>query len=74
MVFHYSNTEEYKPEFTSIIRPNSGSEIGVLLEKYGAQPQGLKDVMILAPVNKVEQRKKDFPGIQIKRFIVKYKS
>ncbi|MGB8215003.1 MAG: hypothetical protein WCE68_15755 [Anaerolineales bacterium] len=66
MVFHYSKTEEYRPEFTSILQPNTGTEVGGLLEKYGAQPQGLKDVLILAPVNKVEKRKKEFSGLSVK--------
>ncbi|MGQ4807801.1 hypothetical protein NKDENANG_01161 [Candidatus Entotheonellaceae bacterium PAL068K] len=37
VIFHYSPTEDYKPEFTSLTHPNSAADqLAVLQERYGA--------------------------------------
>lgn len=66
VVFHYSPTEDYKPEFTSMVSPNSEvSQLAVLRERYGAEPTSLNDVVILTSAAKVEERKAEYPGITV---------
>lgn len=67
VIFHYSPTQDYAPEFTSMINANSvNEEISILREHYKAKPQALKDVLILAPANKVEDRRAEYPDIEVK--------
>ena len=64
--FHYSSTLDYKPEFTSMVRPNMNQEqIALLKERYDAAPKGLSDTVILVPASKVAERKKEYPGIEV---------
>lgn len=66
VIFHYSPTQDYAPEFTSMIQANSvEEEIHVLRERYKANPAALKDVLILTPANKVAERKAEFPEIEV---------
>ena len=67
VIFHYSPTQDYAPEFTSMIHANSvGEEIRILRERYKANPNALKDVLILTPANKVEDRRAEYPEIEVK--------
>lgn len=66
VVFHYSPTEDYKPEFTSMVHPNTDeSQIELLRDRYGAAPTRLEDVVILTSTTKVEERQAEYPGIQV---------
>lgn len=66
VIFHYSPTEDYHPEFTSMFNPNSvKEELQILKEKYGGKPKGLQDIIILAPADKVEERQSEYPDIQV---------
>jgi hypothetical protein len=66
VIFHYSPTLDYRPEFTSMVAPNSSSaEVTTLRERYGAEPRGLEDVVILTPAAKVDERQKEYPGIPV---------
>src|SRR5262249_18505043 len=66
VIFHYSPTMDYRPEFTSMIYPNSVEEqIRQLRDNYGAEPQGLSDVLLLAPAEKVRARKAEYPDIEV---------
>jgi len=66
VIFHYSPTMDYLPEFTSMVAPNSdATQIAVLKETFGAEPRALKDVVLLAPADKVEERKREYPGIEV---------
>ena len=66
VIFHYSPTQDYKPEFTSMIAVNDDEkQLQVLKEHYGAEPACLKDVVLLTPVDKLEQRKEEYPGIDV---------
>lgn len=66
VVFHYSRTMDYAPEFTSMARPNDDrAELEVLKERYGAEPQALTDVLLLAPADQVGDRRREFPGIDV---------
>lgn len=66
VIFHYSPTQDYKPEFTSMVSPNSDSnQLAILRERFGAEPAALKDVVILVPASKVEERKGEYPNIEV---------
>lgn len=66
VIFHYSPTLDYRPEFTSMVAPNTNAaEVAALRERYGAEPRGLEDVVILTPAAKVEERKTEYPGIPV---------
>jgi hypothetical protein len=67
VIFHYSPTQDYAPEFTSMIHANSvDEEIDILRERYAANPEALKDVLILSPANKVEDRQAQYPEIEVR--------
>jgi len=67
VIFHYSPTQDYAPEFTSMIEANSvDAEIDILRERYKAEPDALKDILILTPADKVDQRQKEYPDIEVK--------
>ncbi|MBL7879801.1 MAG: ATP-binding protein, partial [Chryseobacterium gambrini] len=67
VIFHYSESMDYEPEFTSMIYPNDNtSEVEKLKTVYGAEPDSLDKVVILTPLDKVEERKEEFPSIEIR--------
>lgn len=67
VIFHYSPTQDYAPEFTSMIRANAvEDEIGILRDRYKANPAALKDVLILSPANKVKERQMQYPDIEVR--------
>jgi len=66
VIFHYSPTMDYRPEFTSMIAPNSVEEqLRQLRDSYGAEPRALSDVVLLAPADKVDARKAEYPDIDV---------
>ncbi len=66
VIFHYSPTQDYKPEFTSMVAPNSEADQLLLLkERYSAEPLGLKDVLILTSASKIQERKTEYPNIEV---------
>jgi hypothetical protein len=66
VIFHYSPTQDYKPEFTSMVNPNDdATQITALRDCYGAEPKSLSDVLILAPQSKVAERQAEYPDIEI---------
>jgi hypothetical protein len=67
VIFHYSPTRDYAPEFTSMGKANSvGEEIRILRERYNATPDALRDVLILTPASKVEERRAEHPDIEVR--------
>lgn len=67
VIFHYSPTQDYAPEFTSMINANSvDEEISILRERYKANPEALTDILILTPANKVDVRRAEYPDIEVK--------
>lgn len=67
VIFHYSPTQDYAPEFTSMINANSvDEEIRILRERYKSKPEALKDVLILTPANKVDDRRAEYPDIEVR--------
>jgi DNA phosphorothioation-dependent restriction protein DptH len=66
VIFHYSATQDYKPEFTSMICANDDeAQLDKLKKKYGADPTSLNDVVLLTPLDKIEERKAEYPGINV---------
>jgi hypothetical protein len=66
VIFHYSSTQDYAPEFTTMIDSNSvDEETHILRERYKASPKALKDILILTPVNKVSERRTEYPDIKV---------
>lgn len=66
VIFHYSDSMDYAPEFTSMIYPNDEqSQLARLKEQYGAVADSVDDVILLTPESKVEQRKTEYPGIEV---------
>ena len=66
VIFHYSATLDYQPEFTSMAAPNAvEAEVSRLRTDYGAVPQALEDLVILTPAAKVEARRAEHPGIAV---------
>lgn len=67
VIFHYSESMDYEPEFTSMIYPNDiDRETRLLKDLYGAEPDNIKDVVLLCPSRKVEQRKAEFPSVDVR--------
>jgi hypothetical protein len=67
VIFHYHKSDAYAPEYATAIDPNrKAREIDILWRDYGAKPQGLDDVVVLVPEAKVEQRQREFPGIEVR--------
>jgi hypothetical protein len=66
VVFHYSQTQDYKPEFTSMIRPNDdAAAVAALSSEYHAHPAALKDMVLLVPAGKLAARRAEYPGIEV---------
>ena len=66
VVFHYSKAQDYAPEFTSMVHPNDDStQVAALKERYGAEPRALTDVLLLAPEAQVDERREQYPGIEV---------
>lgn len=66
VIFHFSESMDYAPEFTSMKRPNDkDSEIRILLEKYNAKPSAVDDIVLLVPQAKVDERKAEYPNIPV---------
>lgn len=66
VIFHYSPTMDYKPEFTSMVDPNSDEvQVKALREQYGAEPTALSDVLLLVPIDKLEERQAEYPSVKV---------
>lgn len=66
IIFHYSDSMDYQPEFTSMIYDNDNEfELKKLKDRYGAAPGNIKDVILLTPKDKVEERQLEYPSIDV---------
>lgn len=66
VIFHYSESMDYEPEFSSMIYPNDKeAELNKLKERYGAEPGNIEDVIILTPKDKIEERQAEYPSIEV---------
>lgn len=66
VIFHYSPTMDYKPEFTSMVGANSvEDQIRQLRDTYGAEPLALEDVVLLVPADKLDERRAEYPDMEV---------
>jgi len=66
VIFHYSESMEYEPEFTSMIYPNDQErELKKLKKVYGADPDNIEDVIILCPKDKLQEKKEEYPSVEV---------
>lgn len=66
VIFHYHESQDYPPEFASMIAPNAnGQEVHILAQDYGARPTGLSDVLILTSAEKLVARRAEFSGLEV---------
>lgn len=66
VIFHYSESQDYAPEFTSMIHANDEvGQLKKLKEVYGADAGSIEDVIMLCPIDKIEERKEEYPSIEI---------
>ncbi len=66
VIFHYSDSMDYAPEFTSMAYPNDeAGQLAKLKTEYGAEPGSINDVILLAPESQVETRKTEYPDIEV---------
>jgi DNA phosphorothioation-dependent restriction protein DptH len=67
VIFHYSQTMDYAPEFTSMVDSNHDkAQIATLREQFGAEPRALSDVLLLVPADKLKERQAEYPGIEVR--------
>jgi hypothetical protein len=66
IVFHYSPTLDYEPEFTSMIAPNTDSvEVEDLASRYGGTPGAIRDIVVLVPGDQLDQRRAEHPELTV---------
>ena len=67
VIFHYSPTQDYRPEFTSMCNPNTEAwAIEALEKRFGAKPKAIADVLLLVPKDKLEERRSEYVGIEVR--------
>ena len=67
VIFHYSESMDYAPEFTSMNMPNDkATDLQKLLEQYHASPTSVDDIVLLVPRAKMQDRKAQYPGIEVR--------
>lgn len=66
IVFHYSQTLDYEPEFTSMVAPNTDpAQVGDLVSRYQGAPGALQDIVVLVPGDQLEQRRAEHPQLTV---------
>jgi DNA phosphorothioation-dependent restriction protein DptH len=66
VIFHYNESQDYAPEFVSMIQPNSKeAELQRLQDEFGANAVALEDVLLLTTPDKLDERKREFPSIEV---------
>ena len=65
VVFHYHQTQDYPPEFTSMVEPNNSANEIEALHKMSAEPVALDDVVVLTTSDTLEQRQREFPAVRV---------
>lgn len=66
VIFHYSESMDYAPEFTSMIYPNdNAAQLKKLKDVYGAEPDSIDDIVLLVPKDKLAERKQEYPSIEV---------
>lgn len=65
VVFHYHQTQDYPPEFVSMVEANNDSVDVASLATYGGSPAGVEDLVVLTTSDTVERRQAEFRNIQV---------
>jgi hypothetical protein len=66
IVFHYSTDQTYLPEFAAMSHPNDDPTSTELLRReYSTEPAGISDVRVLVPEALLDERRAEFPGIEV---------
>lgn len=66
VIFHYSETIDYAPEFTSMIYPNDeAGQLAKLKDVYGVNPDNIEDVVLLTTESKLDERKSEYPNLEV---------
>jgi hypothetical protein len=66
VIFHFSESMDYEPEFISMKYPNDKKgEIDKLINEYKSKPDNINDIVILTPKDKVEERKEEYPDFPV---------
>jgi DNA phosphorothioation-dependent restriction protein DptH len=66
VIFHYHESQDYAPEFVSMVAPNDhDAELRRLREEYGAEPIALSDVIVLTTTDKLATRRAEFPSVSV---------
>ena len=47
-------------------RPTPTGQLEALRERYGAEPRALTDVLLLVPADKLDERRAEYPGIEVR--------
>jgi len=67
VIFHYHESQNYVPEFVSMVKPNNrADEVSRLRAEFGAEPAALADVLMLTSSDKVATRKMDYPNVEVR--------
>lgn len=67
VIFHYSESMDYAPEFVSMKNANDDqAQLEALKKQYGADPGSVEDIVLLTPKDKVSQRKAEYPSIEVR--------
>ncbi len=67
VIFHYSESMDYAPEFTSMNRMNDKvADVQKLMEQYNASPTAIDDIVLLTPRAKLQERKAQYPEIEVR--------
>lgn len=66
VIFHYSDSQDYAPEFTAMNQPNSReAELQKLKAQYGATADRIDDIILLVPKAKLEERQSEYPNLTV---------
>lgn len=69
--FHYSQTMEYAPEPVTMVRPNDiPAQVDDLMKRFGAKPEGLRDVLLVTPEAEVAARRLQYPDLAVEPMLV----
>ena len=66
VVFHYHQTQDYPPEFVSMIAPNNDNDEVQVLRALGAEPNAVDDLLILTTADTVALRQTEFPDVDVR--------
>lgn len=65
VVFHYHQTQDYPPEFVSMVHPNDDPAQIERLATYGATAVAVPDVLLLSTADTVDRRRAEFPAVRV---------